>query len=88
MTTTVVVDKNSTVTIRDQSVNTVVVRDETPRTVITGIMGPPGKTTINALEDVNISQLTTGSILVYNSQTQTWTSTTLLNQQIVDSGQY
>lgn len=88
MTTTVVVDKNTTVTVREQAVNTVVIRDETPRTIVTGIMGPPGKTTISALEDVNLSQLSSGSILVYNSQTQMWTSTTLLNQQTVDSGQY
>jgi len=88
MTTTVVVDKNTTVTIREQKVNTVVVRDETPRTIITGIMGPPGRTTVNGLDDVDVTQLNPGSILVYNTQTQKWISTTLLNQQTVDSGQY
>jgi hypothetical protein len=78
MTTTVVTDKG----------NTVVVRDQAGKTVITGIMGPPGKSTINALEDVDVTSLNPGSILVYNTQTQKWISTTLLNQQTVDSGQY
>jgi len=78
MTTTVVTDKG----------NTVVIRDESPRTIVTGIMGPPGAANLSQMPDVNISNLTTGSILVYNTQTQTWISTTLLNQQTVDSGQY
>lgn len=78
MTTTVVTNKG----------NTVVIREESPKTIVTGIMGPPGKDTVAALEDVDLAQLTSGSILVYNSQTQKWVSTTLLNQQTVDSGQY
>lgn len=78
MTTAIVTDKH----------NTVVVRTESPKVVLTGIMGPPGKSTIEGLEDVDVSQLNSGSLLVYNTQTQKWTSTTLLNQQVVDSGQY
>jgi len=78
MTTTVVTEKH----------NTVVIRTETPKVILTGIMGPPGKSTITAMEDVDVSQLNSGSLLVYNTQTQKWTSTTLLNQQVVDSGQY
>lgn len=68
--------------------NTVVVRTESPKVILTGIMGPPGKSTIQGLEDVDISSLANGSILVYNPQTEKWTSTVLLNQQVVDSGQY
>lgn len=78
MTTTVVTDRG----------NTVVVRDQAGKTVFTGIMGPPGKTTVSGLEDVDVTSLNPGSILVYNTQTQKWISTTLLNQQTVDSGQY
>lgn len=88
MTQTIVAQKDNTVTIQTEKNNTVVVRNEAPKTIITGIMGPPGKTTLTALEDVDTSQLNTGSLLVYNTQSQKWISTTLLNQQIVDSGQY
>ena len=78
MTTAIVTDKH----------NTVVVRTESPKVVLTGIMGPPGKTTLTALDDVDTSQLNSGSLLVYNTQSQKWISTILLNQQVVDSGQY
>lgn len=88
MTNTVVIDKDKTITVKEQTVNTVVIRDESIRTIVTGIMGPPGKTTVSGLEDVDVTTLNPGSVLVYNTQTQKWISTTLLNQQIVDSGQY
>lgn len=78
MTITVVTEKN----------NTVVVRTEDSKVITTGIMGPPGKSLLSAMTDVDMSQLNPGSLLVYNTQTQKWTSTTLLNQQVVDSGQY
>lgn len=80
MTQAVVTEKNNTVVIQP--------RDSQNRVVVTGIMGPPGKTTIAGLEDVDTTSLTPGSMLVYNQITEKWTSTTLLNQQIVDSGQY
>ena len=78
MTTTVVVDKHSTV------INTV----KEPTVIYTGIIGPPGPGSLAEMPDIDASELSSGSILVYNSQTQKWTSTILLNQQIVDSGQY
>jgi hypothetical protein len=52
------------------------------------MMGPPGSTTINGMADTDVSNLTAGSLLVYNTQTAKWTSTTLLNQQYVDCGQF
>jgi hypothetical protein len=88
MTQTVVVENDATVVIQTEKHNTVVVRTETPKTIVTGMMGPPGKSTMAGLEDVDMSTLTAGSILIYNTQTERWTSTTLLNQQVVDSGQY
>jgi hypothetical protein len=78
MTQAIVTEKN----------NTVVINTQMPKTIVTGIIGPPGKSTINALEDVDVTSLNAGSILVYNAQTQKWISTTLMNQQIIDSGQY
>lgn len=88
MNSTVVVENENTVVIQTEKNNTVVVRNEAPKTIVTGMMGPPGKSTIAGLEDVDMTTLTTGSILVYNPQSQKWISTTLLNQQVVDSGQY
>lgn len=78
MTIAVVTEKN----------NTVVVRTESPKVVLTGIMGPPGKSVLSEMQDVDVSQLGAGSLLIYNTQTEKWTATTLLSQQIVDSGQY
>lgn len=88
MTSTVVVEKDNTVVIQTEKHNTVVVKTETPKTIVTGIMGPPGKSTISGLEDVDTTTLSSGSILVYNPLTEKWISTTLLNQQVLDSGQY
>lgn len=88
MTSTVVVEKDNTITIQTEKHNTVVVKTETPKTIVTGMMGPPGKTVLSELADVDSTVLATGSVLVYNPQNQKWISTTLLNQQIVDSGQY
>lgn len=87
MTETVVTTSNNTVVVDNASVQTVV--DTNPTTVIvTGLMGPPGSTTINGMADTDVSNLTAGSLLVYNTQTAKWTSTTLLNQQYVDCGQF
>jgi hypothetical protein len=69
--------------------NTVVVDNTATQTVIvTGLMGPPGSTTIDGMADTDVTNLTSGSLLVYNTQTAKWTSTTLLNQQYVDCGQF
>jgi hypothetical protein len=88
MTTTVVTEKNNTVVIQSTQ-SQVVTQQPVTTTIITGIMGPPGSSAnLSELGDVDVSTLNAGSVLVYNSQTQKWNSTTLLDQQIVDSGQY
>lgn len=87
MTQAVVTEKNNTVVIQPAQ-NAPVQQVKETRVVVTGIMGPPGAATIAALTDVDTTSLTPGSMLVYNQITEKWTSTTLLNQQIVDSGQY
>jgi hypothetical protein len=78
MTKTVIIDSHQTV----------VVQESQPRTVVTGIMGPRGASSFGELSDIDLSQLSTGAVLVYNQQTQKWTATTLLEQQTVDSGQF
>jgi hypothetical protein len=44
--------------------------------------------TVESLEDVNINNLTDGSILVYQTSTSKWTATTLLNQQTMEAGEF
>jgi hypothetical protein len=80
MTKTVIVDA--------QQQNNVVTQTVAIRTVVTGVMGPPGAATFSQLRDIDLAQLGSGSLLVYNNQTQKWTATTLLDQQVVESGQF
>ena len=56
-----------------------------------GLQGPPGAsgtTTISSATDIDMSNLSDGSMLVYNDITEKWHATLLLEQQIIDSGQY
>lgn len=78
MSKTVVVDANQTVVIRDPS----------GRTVVSGMLGPAGASSFAQMQDIDLAQLGSGSLLVYNTQTQKWTATTLLDQQTVESGQF
>ena len=67
---------------------TVVVSENLPKTIVTGIMGPAGARSFAEMSDVDLSSLPDGSILVYNQTNQKWASTTLLNKQTVDCGQF
>lgn len=67
---------------------TAVVQQSTPKTVVTGIMGPAGARTFSEMTDVDLSSLPDGSVLVYNQTNNKWASTTLLNKQTVDCGQF
>lgn len=40
------------------------------------------------LSDVDGSNLVNGSVLVYKTETSKWTSTTLLNQQSIEAGEF
>jgi hypothetical protein len=67
---------------------TVVVQTQQAQTIITGQMGPPGAATFGELRDIDLSQLSSGSTLVYDTLTNKWTATNLLDQQIVECGQF
>ena len=43
---------------------------------------------VESLKDIDTSNLTDGSVLVYSSSTGKWESTTLLEKQTVECGQY
>jgi Flp pilus assembly CpaE family ATPase len=69
----------------------VVSQPETREVIVTGLLGPKGDrgaSTIAELEDVNLTSLTSGSVLVYDTNSQKWISKTLLNQQQVDCGEF
>lgn len=88
MTEVVITDAHSTVV--EQGHHTTVV-EETNRitTVVTGIMGPTGKvTSLSSIPDIDTTNLELGSILVYNPAVSKWVSTTLLDQQNVDCGEF
>ena len=61
-------------------------------TVVSGADGSGniGVTTINELSDVDVATEGTqdGSVLVYKTQTNKWTSTRLLNQQYMEGGEF
>jgi hypothetical protein len=60
----------------------------TSQVVSVGVQGPSGVTQINEADDVDISNLTNGSLLVYQQVTNKWTSTTTLDAQDMEGGFY
>ena len=88
MTETVVTHKDNTIVAAPDNLGTVISQSTVRQTIITGMMGPPGAATLNDLRDIDLTQLTSGSTLVYNTQTNKWTATTLLDQQTVECGQF
>jgi hypothetical protein len=54
----------------------------------TGATGDSGENTINTASDVDISNLSNGSILVYATETEKWQATRILEQQAIEGGQF
>ncbi len=92
MTTEVIVETVYDTIIVDDSQDTILVESPGITTVITSAeQGPPGPAGIQNISDafdVDSSNKTDGSILVYSTQNQKWVSTTLLENQSVESGHY
>jgi hypothetical protein len=67
----------------------VVVTTDTTGVVVTGIMGPPGESgKISEASDIDKTNLVNGATLVYASNTAKWVATTLLENQILEAGQF
>ena len=66
--------------------------DVNPRAIVVGIQGPPGtaatQNSISLLHDVDSSATTNGSVLVYRTVTNKWTSTTTLDAQNMEGGEF
>lgn len=88
MTEIVVTDLHNTVVVGTQQQATVVTVDQAPKTIVTGMMGPPGSARLSEAQDVDASDLTSGSLLVYNPLVAKWVATIDLNQQHMDGGQF
>lgn len=88
MTQAIVVDTDQTAVIVVDSHQTVVTQEPQTRTIVAGLMGPPGAASFAELRDIDLSQLASGSTLVFNTTTNKWTATNLLEQQIVECGQF
>lgn len=56
---------------------------------IQGVKGDDGGSVpLSQIQDVDASNLTTGSVLVYSLDANKWVATTLLENQSVESGHY
>jgi hypothetical protein len=56
---------------------------------VQGPVGPVGPTaTISTASDVDVSTLTTGSLLIYNQNTGKWVSDVNLQAQYINAGDY
>jgi hypothetical protein len=88
MTDTVVVQSNDTAVVQAQTVNQVVTEEKGTTLIITGMMGPPTVNSISGAGDIDVSNLQSGSMLVYNTTTNKWIATRLLDQQTIEAGQF
>ena len=97
MTTTVSTEKTtpittsigSTTAIVTEKNNTVVISNEQPTVIVAGMIGPQTSvTTLEGLSNVDITNLTNGGLLVYQTQVQKWVATTTLDAQNMEGGYY
>jgi hypothetical protein len=72
------------------STEVVVVEIDTSNTITTGtLLGTgSGTSSISQAIDVDIAELTTGSVLIYNTTTARWEATLLLQEQTIECGQF
>jgi len=80
--------------VNSQQTNTVAVNTQSNNEVIAiGIQGPagiPGSsiTILGNITDIDATTKTEGSLLVYKANTQKWTSTTTLDAQNMEGGEF
>lgn len=71
--------------------NATVTPSSTATATAVGVQGPPGPAGIQNIaqaSDVDASNLTDGSVLVYKGITQKFTATTTLESQIIEGGHF
>jgi hypothetical protein len=93
MSTEVIVETvYDTIIVDESPPNTILVETSGEVTVLTvAEQGPPGAAGIQNISDaydVDSTNKTDGSVLVYSAATQQWIATKELSNQIIESGQY
>lgn len=89
MTTEVIVTQSGdTSVVQAQVINRAVTDDKPARIITSGMMPPPVANSLTNSLDVDVSQLQDGGVLIYNTQTNKWTATNLLDKQIFEAGQF
>jgi len=93
-TSTIVLDQVNTLVVESggpleaivtEANNTVVIQSESTYAIVAGTLGP---NSVPTLEDVDLTNLSDGSLLIYSTQTSKWTAGNLLEKQIIESGHY
>jgi hypothetical protein len=87
MTTEIIITEVNNAVIIERKEPVVVSSQSQTKIVVGGMIGPH-VTTLRGLSDMDLTDLTGGSLLVYNAGTEKWTATTMLDQQVVDAGQF
>ena len=88
MTDVVVTESNNSAVVQTTQTHNLVVDDKRATVIVTGMMPPAAANSISNSVDIDTTNLESGSTLVYNASTQQWTATKLLDQQIIESGQF
>jgi hypothetical protein len=93
-TSTIVLDKVETLVIESggpleaivtENNNTVVVQSESTYAIVAGTIGP---NSVATMDDVDLTNLADGSLLIYKVQTNKWTAGNLLEKHVIEAGQY
>lgn len=84
----VVIQSGDTSVVQEQIVNRVVTDDKPARIITSGMMPPSVVSSITGSGDIDITNLQAGSMLVYNTTTNKWVATRLLDQQTIEAGQF
>lgn len=79
---------DSSVIVTDSGEKIVTTIESPPTVIVTGPIISAGTSTLSSATDVDTSQATDGSVLVYNSYNMMWKATRTLNKQEVDSGEF
>lgn len=87
MTNTVIVSDTSSVVVDNKSTAVVVDRKE-PIVVLAGQMGPAGRSELSLMNDVDLSDLRDGGVLIYQQAKHKWTATNTLEKQVLEGGQF
>jgi hypothetical protein len=74
-------------TIATEANNTVVIQNQSSFAIVAGAIGPRANS-IGVMEDVDLTNLADGGLLIYDDSIKRWVAGNLLQKQVIESGQY